>query len=57
VRYSDPVNPQGYQREITNIVQLRQSGGTFDFFTPFGQKWVEFNANLVFDPDTIMYLA
>ena len=56
-RYGDPVNPQGYQRGITNMAQLLQPGGTFYLSTPIGQERVEFNANWVFDPRSIARCA
>jgi hypothetical protein len=56
-RYGDPVNPQGYQRGITNMAQLLQPGGTFYLSTPIGQERVEFNANWVFDPLSIVSCA
>jgi hypothetical protein len=56
-RYGDPVNPQGYQRGIANMALLLQSGGTFYLSTPIGQERVEFNANWVFDPRSIVLCA
>jgi len=56
-RYGDPVNPQGYQRGIANMARLLQPGGTFYLSTPIGQERVEFNANWVFDPRTIVRCA
>ena len=56
-RYGDPVNPQGYQRGIDNMAQLLQPGGTFYLSTPIGQERVEFNANWVFDPRSIVSYA
>lgn len=53
-RYGDPVNPLGYQRGIANMAQLLQLGGTFYLSTPIGQERVEFNANWVFDPRSIV---
>ena len=53
-RYGDPVNPLGYQRGIANMALLLQPGGTFYLSTPIGQERVEFNANWVFDPHTIV---
>lgn len=53
-RYGDPVNPLGYQRGIANMAQLLQPGGTFYLSTPIGQERVEFNANWVFDPRSIV---
>ncbi len=56
-RYGDPINPQGYMRGIVNMVQLLQPGGTFYLSTPIGQERVEFNANWVFDPRSIVNCA
>jgi hypothetical protein len=56
-RYGDPVNPQGYHQGIANMAQLLQSGGTFYLSTPIGQERVEFNANWVFDPRSIVSCA
>lgn len=56
-RYGDPINPLGYQRGITNMAQLLQFGGTFYLSTPIGQERVEFNANWVFDPRSIVRCA
>ena len=56
-RYGDPVNPQGYIRGISNMAQLLQPGGTFYLSTPIGEERVEFNANWVFDPRSIMRCA
>ena len=56
-RYGDPVNPQGYQLGIANMVKLVQPGGTFYLSTPIGQERVEFNANWVFDPASIIHCA
>jgi hypothetical protein len=56
-RYGDPINPQGYQRGIANMGQLLQPGGTFYLSTPIGQERVEFNANWVFDPRSIVRCA
>lgn len=56
-RYGDPINPHGYVRGITNMAQLLQSGGTFYLSTPIGRERVEFNANWVFDPRSIVRCA
>ncbi len=56
-RYGDPVSAQGYQRGIANMAQLLQNGGTFYLSTPIGQERVEFNANWVFDPQSIVQCA
>ena len=56
-RYGDSVNPQGYQRGIANMAQLLQPSGTFYLSTPIGRERVEFNANWVFDPRSILRCA
>ena len=56
-RYGDPVNPLGYQSGMANMVKLLQPGGTFYLSTPIGQERVEFNANWVFDPRSIVSCA
>ena len=56
-RYGDPVNPQGYQDGISNMAHLLQLGGTFYLSTPIGKERVEFNANWVFDPRSIIRIA
>ena len=56
-RYGDPIDPQGYQRGIYNMTQLLKPGGRFYLSTPIGQERVEFNANWVFDPRSIVRCA
>ncbi|MBK8637481.1 MAG: DUF268 domain-containing protein [Chromatiaceae bacterium] len=56
-RYGDPINPRGYEQGIANMVKLLKPGGTLYLSTPIGRERVEFNANWVFDPRTILNLA
>ena len=56
-RYGDPINPQGYKGGIANMAQLLRPGATFYLSTPIGQERVEFNANWVFDPRSIVRCA
>ena len=56
-RYGDPVNTQGYQCGIANMAKLLRPGGTFYLSTPIGQERVEFNANWVFNPRSIIHCA
>lgn len=56
-RYGDPVNPNGYQCGIANMVQLLRPDGIFYLSTPIGRERVEFNANWVFDPRSIISCA
>lgn len=56
-RYGDPINPQGYQLGIANMSHMLQVGGTFYLSAPIGKERVEFNANWVFDPRSIVSCA
>jgi hypothetical protein len=56
-RYGDPIDSLGYEQGIANMAQLLQPGGSFYLSTPIGQERVEFNANRVFDPRTIIQCA
>jgi hypothetical protein len=53
-RYGDPVNPNGYRQGLENLATLLRPGGTFYLSIPIGYERVEFNANWVFDPRTII---
>jgi hypothetical protein len=53
-RYGDPINPTGYRQGLQNMASLLQPGGLFYLSTPVGYERVEFNANWVFDPRTIV---
>lgn len=56
-RYGDRVDPNGYKTGFANLASLLRPGGRFYLSTPIGQERVEFNANWVFDPATILSLA
>lgn len=56
-RYGDPIAPHGYERGIANMAKLLKPGGRFYLSTPIGRERVEFNANRVFDPRTIIRCA
>jgi hypothetical protein len=56
-RYGDPIDPLGYQKGIANMSYLLSSGGIFYLSTPIGRERVEFNANWIFDPNTIISVA
>lgn len=56
-RYGDPINPLGYQFGLANMAKLLQPGGVFYLSSPIGQERVEFNANWVFDPRSIVTCA
>jgi hypothetical protein len=56
-RYGDPIDPSGHEKGVRNMAALLKPGGTFYLSTPIGRERVEFNANRVFDPRTILRLA
>lgn len=56
-RYGDPIDPDGYLRGIGNLAHLLKSDGRCYLATPIGRQRVEFNANWVFDPFTIIDAA
>lgn len=56
-RYGDQVDPQGYVRGIGNLAKLLVPGGRLYLSTPIGRQRVEFNANWVFAPSTILQTA
>lgn len=53
-RYGDPLDPLGFERGLANMAGLLVSGGIFYLSVPVGRQLVEFNANWVFDPRTII---
>lgn len=56
-RYGDPVDPFGYKKGIENLSKLLKPGGRLYLSTPIGIERVEFNANWVFNPNTILNVA
>lgn len=56
-RYGDPIDPRGYERGIANMARLVAAGGRLYLSAPIGRERVEFNANRVFDPRTIIRCA
>lgn len=56
-RYGDPIDPMGHARGLANMASLLRPGGIFYLSVPIGRERVEFNANRVFDPRTLIKLA
>jgi SAM-dependent methyltransferase len=56
-RYGDPVRHNGHQQGLANMATLLREGGRFYLSVPIGIERVEFNANRVFDPRTIVKIA
>lgn len=56
-RYGDPIDVKGYEKGLTNLAKLLKPAGRLYLSTPIGRQRVEFNANWVFNPHTIMQTA
>jgi hypothetical protein len=56
-RYGDPIDPEGSERGFANMANLLRKNGLFYLSVPIGIDRVEFNANRVFDPHTIIKMA
>lgn len=56
-RYGDPIDPSGYESGIRNMAEILRPGGVFYLSVPVGVERVEFNANRVFNPNTIVDVA
>jgi len=54
-RYGEPVDAAGYQRGLANLASLLLPQGILYLATPIGRERVEFNANWIFDPQTIIH--
>jgi hypothetical protein len=56
-RYGDPIDVKGYKKGIANLAKLLKPKGRLYLSTPIGRQRVEFNANWVFSPQTIIHTA
>ncbi len=56
-RYGDPIDPTGYVSGIRNMARILRENGCLYLSVPVGIERVEFNANRVFDPQTIIDVA
>jgi len=56
-RYGDPIDPKGYEAGIYNMAKILRMEGTFYLSVPVGTERVEFNAQHVFNPRTIVEVA
>ena len=53
-RYGDPVDPRACFRFLASLQRILLPGGMLYFSVPVGRERVEFNANRVFAPNTII---
>lgn len=56
-RYGDPVQTDGFRKGLKNMVKILKPDGIFYLSVPIGIERVEFNANRVFSPATILDLC
>lgn len=56
-RYGDSIDPKGYESGIRNMASILRLGGLLYLSVPVGAERVEFNAQHVFDPKTIVGIA
>ncbi|MBU2623828.1 MAG: DUF268 domain-containing protein [Proteobacteria bacterium] len=56
-RYGDPIDSKGYESGIRNMARFLCPGGTLYLSVPVGFERVEFNAQHVFNPNTIVNVA
>lgn len=56
-RYGDRIDPKGYESGIRNMANILRPGGVLYLSVPVGVERVEFNANRVFNPNTIVGVA
>lgn len=56
-RYGDPIDPKGYESGIRNMAKILRTKGVIYLSVPVGDERVEFNAQHVFDPRTIVEVA
>jgi Caenorhabditis protein of unknown function, DUF268 len=55
-RYGDPIDPTGYKKGMLELQRILAPGGKLYFSVPIGRERVEFNAQRVFHPKTIIEL-
>lgn len=56
-RYGDPIDPRGYESGIRNMARILSPEGILYLSVPVGIARVEFNAQHVFAPNTIVAIA
>lgn len=56
-RYGDPIDPEGFQHGLANMAALLKKHGVFYLSVPIGIERVEFNANRILDPRTVVKAA
>lgn len=56
-RYGDPLNAQGFKLGLASMANMLRDNGKFYLSVPIGKERIEFNANWVFAPSSIISVA
>ncbi len=56
-RYGDPLDRQGHVKGLLNMARMLEPEGRLYLSAPIGRERVEFNANRVFDPRSLIRIA
>lgn len=56
-RYGDSIDINGHKKGIKNISKMLKNNGYLYLSTPIGRERIEFNANRVFNPKTILTIG
>ena len=53
-RYGDPIDPEGHEKGLRQLMRFVEPGGMLYLSTPVGPERIEFNAHRVFSPETLI---
>jgi SAM-dependent methyltransferase len=53
-RYTDPIDPDAWSKAMASMQRVLRPGGRLYFSVPLGAERLEFNAQRVFNPETIL---
>ncbi len=56
-RYGDPINADGWITGLQNLAVMLRSGGSLYLSVPIGPQAIEYNAQRIFEPKTILNVA
>ena len=56
-RYGDPIDPEGWRTGLHNLVRMLRRGGRLYLSVPVGPQMIEYNAQRIFAPRTIVDFA
>ena len=55
-RYGDKLDKLGYERGVSNLIKILKNNGILYLSTPIGKERIYYNANWVFNPNTLLNL-